>query len=142
MARLRLSRVLVWVAFLALAPPAVGQGSDHDDHAHHLVRITDDRLAPRVVEMHFGDAIAWANYTKKGARISFDRDVAKRIVCEAPGAFVLTDDALESRELRALQFASMCKLTPGEYEYRVNLHGVTPGSDPSKGRKGRILVAD
>lgn len=142
MARLWLSCFVALGTAVHVALPARGEGTDHDDHAHHFVRITDDRLNPRVVEMRTGDAIAWANYTRKKARISFDREVAKRIICERPGSFVLTDRALESQELRGLQFASLCKLTPGEYEYEVDLHGVTPGHVPSKGLKGRVVVTE
>jgi hypothetical protein len=92
--------------------------------------------------MESGEAIAWGNYSSKHARIAFGREVAKRIVCDAPGGFHLSDAALESNELRARQFASLCRLQPGEYSYRVLLYGATRGWIESKGMAGRIVVRE
>ena len=141
-AKRRLAAMLPIALAVAGAGAAGAQESDHDEHAHHFVRITDDRLTPRVVEMHSGDAIAWGNYTRKTVRIAFDREVAKRIVCESPGSFRLTDDALASRPLRMLQFASLCRLAPGDYEYEVTLRAVTQGVVPAHPLKGHIRVAE
>jgi hypothetical protein len=121
---------------------AGSEDSDHDEHSHHFVRITDDRLTPQAIEMRYGAAIAWGNYTRKTARIRFARDVAKHIVCESPSSFVVTTEALESEPLRALQFASLCKLSPGEYAYEVMLTSVSKERIRPRPLKGRIVVAE
>jgi hypothetical protein len=55
-----------------------------------------------------------------------------------PGVVMMR--ALESNELRARHFASLCRLQPGEYTYRVILYGATRGWIDSKGMAGRIVV--
>jgi len=123
------------------ATPARADIGDHSDQKHHFVRITDGVLIPGRVEMRSDEAIAWGNYSSKSAQIFFDREVAGRIVCDAPGGFHLSDDALESNELRPRQFASLCRLQPGEYTYRVRLSGSTRGWIDTRGMAGRIAVS-
>jgi hypothetical protein len=133
----------VLLAILVPSPwPSRADTGDHSEQGHHFVRISDGALTPGLVTMKPGEAIAWGNYSSKRARISFDREVARRIVCEAPGGFHLSDEALESNELRARQFASLCRLEPGEYTYRVVLYGATRGWIDSKGMAGRIVVSE
>jgi hypothetical protein len=139
--RCRTASAAALLAVLA-ATPCLADTGDHSDQGHHFVRITNGALIPGLVKMESGEAIAWGNYSSKRARIAFDREVAKRIVCDAPGGFHRSDAALESNELRARQFASLCRLQPGEYSYRVLLYGATRGWIESKGMAGRIVVAE
>lgn len=131
------------LAVLLGAPPTAraSDESDHVEHAHHVIRITDGKLSPGTLHIGTDDAVAWANYsTTKTAVISFDRDVARRIVCRAPGAFQLTQERLESSALRPHQFASLCQLQPGEYRYAVELRGITTPRGAADPLEGRIIV--
>ena len=131
---------LALAILVAAVVPAVAEDSDHEDHAHHFVRITEGKLTPRVTTMRPGEAVAWANYSPKTAVIAFDREVGKRIVCDAPGSFRLTEQRLESAALRPRQFASLCQLTPGRYAYVVELRDAARGTPPSEGLEGTIVV--
>jgi hypothetical protein len=129
---------------LVVASPlrAAAEDGDHGGHEHHFVRISDGKLTPRELHMQGDEAVAWANYSTKNAVISFERDVGKHIVCTERSSFHLTETRLESRELRAKQFASMCQLAPGRYAYIVELRGPTRGVIPSKGLNGEIVVEE
>ena len=115
---------------------------DHAKYEHRFVRITSARVHPDPVRLTTDQALAWVNYSPKIARVSFDREVAKKMACRSPGAFRLIGDRLESNDIQGRQFASLCKLAPGEYTYRVALfdsYGAVV-SPPARMLEGTIVV--
>ncbi len=139
---------LVWLPVLALifGPSlALGAEPDHAEHDHRMARILETRVSPKVIEIHSADAIGWVNYSNQRARISFDAEVAKNLTCRSKGTFHLDGPRLSSNDIQASQFASLCSLAPGEYEYRVELRsgaGGAGGSSLGKSFKGRIIVSE
>ncbi len=138
---------LVWLLVLALifAPSSsLGAEPDHAEHDHRMARILETRVSPKVIEIHSADAIGWLNYSSKRARISFDAEVAKSLTCRSKGTFHLDGPRLSSNDIQSSQFASLCSLAPGEYEYRVELRsgiGGGGGSGFGKSFTGRIIVS-
>jgi len=138
----RLAAGLAGALALALAAPALAEDpSDHADHEHQLIRIFEGRVRPAVQVIRGDDALGWLNYTAKIARISFDKEVAKHLTCTSPGSFHLDGERLVSGDIQATQFATLCNLAPGEYEYRVTLRsGIGSGGGGEKVLDGKILV--
>ena len=140
----RLVRLLV-LALIFVPSSSLGAEPDHAEHDHRMARILETRVHPKVVEIHSADAIGWLNYSSKRARISFDAEVAKNLTCRSKGTFHLDGPRLSSNDIQASQFASLCSLAPGEYEYRVELRsgiGGAGGSGFGKSFKGKIIVSD
>ncbi len=139
---------LVWLLVLALifAPSSsLGAEPDHAEHDHRMARILETRVSPKVIEIHSADAIGWLNYSSKRARISFDAEVAKNLTCRSKGTFHLDGPRLTSSDIQATQFASLCSLAPGEYEYRVELRsgiGGSGGLGLGKSFTGKIVVSE
>jgi len=134
-------RVIAAAVALALGAPVLARHSDHEDREHRFVRISDGKLTPREITLHATQAIAWGNYTAKAAVITFDREVAGRIICEEPGSFRLTATHLVSSRILPRQFASLCRLAPGRYDYRVELFG-TPGSAEREPALEGVIVVE
>ena len=133
--------VAVGLHVLALGAAQAADDLHGGDHKHQSVRITNVSVRPAVLQIHDDEAIGWLNYSRQRAVISFDDDVAKNLTCTAKSAFRLTGGRLESAPIQSRQFASLCTLAPGEYEYDVQLmSGV--GSNAALGRKlvGKIIV--
>jgi hypothetical protein len=110
---------------------------------HEYIRIRNWMVHPRTLRVAAGREIGWINQTARGVRVQLDREVAGEMVCHDGSAFRLTGDFLESPEIRATQFASMCSLTPGVYAYRVFFPGEGgAGGAPPVGRtlRGRLIV--
>ncbi len=130
------TRSLFLVLALALiATPAMAAAAepDHATHEHRLVRILSRSLHPEVHKIDSSAAIGWLNYSDSIAKISFDAEVAKKMVCRSPNGFRVTGDRLESPQIRASQFATVCSLEKGEYAYRVELvagQGAGPAAPP------------
>lgn len=144
-----LASALPWMVAIQLgyAAPARAdeEGHDHSDHAeraHRYVRISASGLHPREQQAGPEDALGWVNYSSKLARVSFDSDVAKHMVCTTRTSFQLTGQRLESAPIRAQSFASLCQLEPGEYAYKVQLYKGAGGSTQPFDREfeGRITV--
>ena len=134
---------LALASLLLAAVPAPAEEADHADHEHQLIRIFENRVRPDPQTIHSDDAIGWLNYTSKIARISFDQEVAKKLTCTSPGSFRLDGARLVSGDIQATQFATLCNLAPGEYDYRVTLRsgiGTTGGAE--KNIAGRIVVTE
>jgi len=137
---------VVFGATLALLGAGFGPGRvarADGDGDHPFVRIRANRLQPEVVHIATGDPLGWINSTSQIARVAFDRSTARHMICDRNRGFRLTGDKLESPQIQALQFASMCTLTPGEYRYRVELTaGVGAGGSGGALRQleGRIVV--
>jgi hypothetical protein len=142
------SKRALWAAaafVLALSGVASAQGNADPDHAGSrtiFVTILQNRIRPEVQTVPAGHAFGWLNYSDEIARVSFDKDVAKHLTCKSQGSFRLTGDRLESGDIQAQQFATLCNLAPGEYTYRVDLRpGVGTGSgDVGQSRTGRLVV--
>ncbi len=143
-----MDRRVVWLLFLALIfgpSSSFGAEPDHADHDHRVARILEARVSPKTIEIHSTDAIGWLNYSSRRARISFDAEVAKSMTCKSISTFRLDGPRLTSSDIQATQFASLCSLAPGEYEYRVELRsgiGGSSGGIPGKSFTGKIAVSE
>ena len=140
----RLVRLLV-ITLIFCPSSSFGAESDHADHDHRMARILETRVHPEVIEIHSSDAIGWLNYSSQRARISFDAEVAKNLICRSRGTFHLDGPRLMSNDIQATQFASLCSLAPGEYEYRVDLMsgiGGSGGSSLGKSFTGKVIVSE
>ncbi len=115
---------------------------DHVEYEHRFVRITATRVRPETLALGSDQAIGWVNYSSQIARVSFDKEIAEKMTCRSPGGFRLTGDRLESNDIQSLQFASLCRLAPGEYTYRVVLFAGAGSlvSPPSTTQQGKIVV--
>ena len=145
MSTVRTCFVLGTLLGLLLANPAVSADEaapDHLDRPHTFVRITEGSLHPAIQTIGASDAFGWINYSSRIARVSFDADVAKKLTCSSRGSFRLTGSRLESGDIQAQQFASLCSLAPGEYRYRVELRAGTGagGGAPPEAREGTLIV--
>jgi hypothetical protein len=127
---------------LALAAPARAEDSDHIDHEHRLVRIGSTSLHPPTLKLHAGDAFGWLNYSSEIARVSFDAGVADKMLCKERTSFRLGGDRIESGDVQARQFVSLCSLAPGSYPYRVDLRAGAGGSGggPVRTLDGTLVV--
>jgi len=131
------------------APPAeataeTSPGAPWGHHVadeHHYVRITDGALHPEVLHLESETAVGWMNYSSLIARVSFDKEVAKKLTCRAASGFSITGERLTSPGIQSMQFASLCDFAPGEYTYQVELFpGIGSGSRGFKTFEGRIVV--
>ena len=115
---------------------------DHADHDHQFVRITSSHLSPQMVRVGSGEALAWVNYSRQIARISFEKDVATKMECRSRGSFRIVGDRLESNDIQGQQFASLCSLAAGTYAYRVALFDSSGANIPAPARmlEGSIAV--
>jgi len=108
---------------LAIAPSAVAGASTHE-----YVRIAQLSLRPEVLHIDEGQSVGWLNVSRHAARVTFQREAARHMICDSEQAFRLTESGLESRRIQGRQFASMCQLEPGEYRYTVELEQSASGS--------------
>lgn len=137
----RLALAVVAAVAFFVAAPAVAEDSDHADHHHQLIRIFEGRVRPQVQNIGSEDALGWLNYTSKIARISFAKDVGKKLTCTSPGSFRIDGERLVSGDIQATQFATLCNLAPGEYDYRVTLRsGIGTNQGGAKTIDGKIVV--
>lgn len=97
------------------------------------ILLTDHRLSPSRIEIGPDHRVQWLSYSRYGARIAFDREVARSMVCHRLVNFQLDEDTLRSATLTTGDVASFCKLAPGRYRYRVER--VEPGIRPSPGSR-------
>jgi hypothetical protein len=132
------------LAVLAAAPARSEEEPepDHADHSHTFIRITNRGLYPGEQVLAKDDAFGWLNYSTKIARVSFPAETAKKMTCTTRGSFHLNGDRLESGDIQATQFATLCSLAPGEYRYRVELRSGagTSGDIPVVTRDGKLIV--
>jgi hypothetical protein len=142
---MRIARTALAVGLLLAVWPAAAQEEVEADHAalaHRFVKIRSGSLHPQELFVGTANALGWLNYSGRLARVVFPGEAAKKLHCTAPGGFRLADGRLESREIGANQFASLCQLEPGRYEYEVELRsgaGQTGGRVPVV-RRGTIVV--
>lgn len=116
----------LWLAVIGTPagaiPPLVSEPElDHVHYSHKTVRITSTGLQPEVMRIHTDDAFGWLNFSSRVARVSFDAKVGKRLLCTSLTTFRITGDRLESGDVEKLHFVSLCRLLPGQYDYRVRL---------------------
>ena len=129
----------ILLSALSFSAAASEDESDHAKHKHRFVRITSGSLHPKAQQVGSGDAFGWANYSSKLARVSFDREVAKKMLCTTRTSFHLTGDRLESGDIQGRQFATLCRLEAGEYAYVVELRS-DAGSAPTRTLQGMLIV--
>jgi len=142
----RIRPILLAVLALPLlgAPPAAAQEiAELGETPHVYVRILQRRLNPESQTLKAGEAVGWLNYSNRIARIAFPKEVAKKMVCKQEGSFSLNGERLESKQIQSNQFATLCVLSKGEYEYDVELFsgaGTSGGGVPRSELSGRIVV--
>jgi hypothetical protein len=143
MLRIRLAP-LALLAATSLAAPARAEDSDHIDRPHELVRIGSTSLHPETLVIAPDDAFGWLNYGDAIATVSFPASVAERMLCKQKTSFRLTGDRIESGDIQARGFVSLCSLAPGEYPYQVMMRsgiGSSTGSGSSaRTLEGKIVV--
>ncbi len=100
-----------------------GASPDHVGLKTEIVAIAPDRLSPTVKLVGSTEALGWINYTSRAASIEFDAAVAETMMCTGPSPFRVDGDQLRAPEVISGGFATVCKLAPGEYDYRVVLRG-------------------
>ena len=113
--------------------------SDHVEHEQTSIRITNGRLHPEVARSKVTDALSWLNYSSRTARVSFDKSVATKLKCTHKPSFQLDGDRLISPKIEGLQFASLCQLDPGEYDYHVVLY-TGQGPIPDREFEGKLII--
>jgi hypothetical protein len=129
------------LATLTLSAAAVEEESDHAEHEHRFVRITRRSLHPKEQKIDTDEAFGWVNYSSRMARVSFDREVAKKMLCTTRGDFRITGKRLESGDLQGRQFAALCRLAPGAYAYRVELRSGSVGiAGAERTLEGTLIV--
>ncbi len=109
------------VAILMLPATAPAEESDHVGHRHTPIRIASTKLRPDPAKLPAANALVFLNYSGRIAQISFDESVAKNITCQNRSAFELTNGRLTAPYVRQGSFVSLCKMAPGNYDYRVEL---------------------
>lgn len=116
---------------------------DHDEEEHQFIRITESGLRPDVQRISPEMALGWLNYSSHIARVSFDEEVSKHLVCRTSGAgaFQVTEKRLISPKIQSSQFASLCSLARGTYSYEVEtFSGIGTGGGRSQTYPGKIIV--
>ena len=104
------------------APSAAAEeGTDHAQGEHRIVGVTHRALHPEVQLISEAHTFGWLNYTRNVIRVSFDAGVAQKLFCESRSTFRLVGDRLRSGNIATDDFATLCRLAPGEYPYRVEL---------------------
>lgn len=138
----RTLRVSLVLAGLLFAGTSRAADSDHIDHEHRLVRIGSTSLHPQTLTIAAGDAFGWLNYGDQIATVSFDAGVASQMLCKERSSFRLTGERIDSGDIQARQFVSLCSLAPGRYAYRVEMRAGIGGSGAGPGRtlEGTIVV--
>jgi hypothetical protein len=141
MSRACIARSLAALLVLA-AHAARAADPDHIDHEHHLVRIGSNALHPETLTLGPNDAFGWLNYGDRIASVSFPASVAEKMLCRERSSFRLTGDRIESGDIQARQFVSLCSLAPGTYEYEVAMRSGIGGSGDAPGRtlRGTLVV--
>ncbi len=131
----------IGLAVLAFSAAASEDEPDHAKHEHRFVRIRSSSLHPTAQKVGTDEAFGWVNYSSKIARVSFDQEVAKKMLCTTRTGFQLTGDRLQSGDIRGRQFASLCRLAPGEYAYLVELRsGAGASAGPGRRLEGALIV--
>ena len=131
------------LAVVLLGSHPVHAESDHADHDHQTVTISSGRIHPEHVQIGIDDALSWANYSSRIARVVFDAEVAKKMKCRSATSFTLAGENLVSLDIQGSQFASLCQLAPGEYTYSVELYagfGSSGFAGVERTLEGRITV--
>lgn len=118
--------------------------ADHTQSDHVFITILALKVRPETQTIKPGDAVGWINYTNRIARVSFAKDVAKKMTCTSKGTFRINGERLESSDIQSQQFASLCSLAAGTYDYKVELFSGAGGSGSGSGSgraiDGKILV--
>lgn len=94
---------------------------DHASYQPEIVGITGEQLLPTVAVVSSDAAFGWLNYSSRAVAISFDEDVAAKMMCTSKTPFRVHDGELTAPKLAGGAFATLCALAPGEYDYRVEL---------------------
>lgn len=138
---------LAAMAFTLLAPSTSSLAKeaaihDHSGLDHHTIRIRERRVSPERAEIPEVSTVAWVNYTSNVLIVSFDEDVADKLVCTGPSNFTLSGGRLVSKPLRANEFASVCHFKPGTYSYEIKMltiaHSGAPGLD--RPLQGQLVI--
>lgn len=115
-----LSLLTALTAF-AVRADTLADTPDHAAYAPEIVGITAERLLPTVAVVSPDAAFGWLNYSSRDVSITFDEDVAAKMMCTSKTPFQVADGELSAPKLTGGAFATLCALAPGEYDYRVEL---------------------
>jgi hypothetical protein len=143
MIRNRFASLVGMLAVVSLATAAArAEDPDHIDHDHQLVRIGSTSLRPQTLTIGPNDAFGWVNYGDQIANVSFPASVGEKLLCKQKTNFRLTGDRIESGDIQARGFVSLCSLAPGEYPYQVTMRAGAGGSGGGVGRTldGKLVV--
>jgi hypothetical protein len=116
---------------------------DYRQTSHKVVLITDDSISPRSVKLKEGQLVAWISYSSNPAVITFEREIAKDMICHSLVNFSIVEDELKSAPIHPGEFASFCELKPGRYQYLIKrpLQGMTTPHHQARDRlRGEIIV--
>ena len=105
---------------------------------HKLVRIGATSLHPETLTISRDDAFGWLNYGDQIATVSFPAEVGAKMLCREKTNFRLTGDRIESGDIQARGFVSLCALAPGECTYEVTMRSGI-GASTGSGGAGRTL---
>ncbi len=107
------------------------------------VRIRNWSLQPQVIQIEHGQELGWRNRASSEAKVVFEREAARAMVCHHAHGLKLEGAELTSTVPTGGQLGSGCTLGPGEYRYQVVFHPEKGGNGaPLGGRSltGRVIV--
>ena len=130
----------VSLSIVAMATTVRAEETDHADHRHSSIRITSGGLRMQQTNLKSEDAIVFLNYSGRIAQISFDESVAKSIACKNRSAFELSNGRLTAANVRQGSFVSLCTLSDGSYDYRVELKRSAGEVENYAVHEGKIVV--
>ncbi len=136
----RLTWLAAAAAILFLPATAPAEEPDHIGHRHTPIRIASSKPRPDPAKLPAANALVFLNYSGRIAQISFDESVAKSIACKSRSTFELSNGRLTAAYVRQGSFVSLCKLAPGNYDYRVELKRSAGEAENYAVYDGKIIV--
>ncbi len=107
------------------------------------IDITEYAISPVRVVIHADQKVAFLNRARGGRRVSFGPETARSMVCDELVNFSMERGRLRSGMLQTGDVASLCRLQPGVYPYRVERMPPSERSlSLSERPRGQIVVID
>lgn len=139
---------------LAVTPARAAEtAADHAKHPHHTITLDGDDIWPSTTTIDGGDVIGFQNYATQPLTITFTspKDLKDKIRCHlikdpdnpAPPAAWSTFSWQGSQLVAMIppgQFASVCSLSPGVYQFNVVALGQNAGPIGVLPDQGTIVV--
>ena len=105
---------------------------------HRRIIVSDHSLNPKEIILNHGEPFGWLSHSRAPSRIVFEREVASAMLCRSLINFSIEEDQLRSSELRVMDMANFCELSPGRYPYRIVR--TDPNTGASRRLEGAIIV--